>query len=185
MKSRRLKSERELTRRPSNWLRWGVEHRSISPVILNILLQFFSRERIRAICFTTLLSSESQWTTQWEGHWKNLIIFIPPLKTMLLKWSCSTFLNDILPQLYSCSLHTTIFWPALNFTLIPVFCEPFEFQCGSGECVLAARLLDGKDDCDDGSDEGMIYHIFSKHLFFSSALDSCTCRPTRYTSWSL
>ncbi|KAF8359810.1 hypothetical protein PRIPAC_94805 [Pristionchus pacificus] len=36
---------------------------------------------------------------------------------------------------------------------ISVFCEPFEFQCGSGECVLAARLLDGKDDCDDGSDE--------------------------------
>ncbi|GMS88905.1 hypothetical protein PENTCL1PPCAC_11080 [Pristionchus entomophagus] len=34
-----------------------------------------------------------------------------------------------------------------------VICESFEFQCGSGECMLAARLLDGKEDCEDGSDE--------------------------------
>ncbi|GMR41366.1 hypothetical protein PMAYCL1PPCAC_11561 [Pristionchus mayeri] len=36
---------------------------------------------------------------------------------------------------------------------ISVICESFEFQCGSGECILAARLLDGKEDCEDGSDE--------------------------------
>ncbi|GMT17972.1 hypothetical protein PFISCL1PPCAC_9269, partial [Pristionchus fissidentatus] len=36
---------------------------------------------------------------------------------------------------------------------VSIICEQFEFQCGSGECVLAARLLDGKEDCEDKSDE--------------------------------
>ena len=35
-------------------------------------------------------------------------------------------------------------------------CDYFEYQCGSGECILAKMLLNGNKDCVDGSDEGAI-----------------------------
>ena len=48
-----------------------------------------------------------------------------------------------------CTFSTDIF----SCTVDPVRCEPNEFKCGNGKCVMKIWRCDGDDDCGDSSDE--------------------------------
>ncbi len=52
-------------------------------------------------------------------------------------------------------------------------CEPNEFQCDNGRCVLKTWRCDSDNDCGDGSDERCFIYIYINKLYISEKLGNC------------